>query len=83
MQLSQNGYWAILRKELRVLGTWNSHYGDVPKNEWRIALEHMASGALEVKPLISHRVGLEGLYDALVMVRDRTEFSNKVLYVNK
>lgn len=81
MRLSQKGYWAILRKELRVSGTWNSVYGVPPKDEWRLALDAMASGRLDVKALISHRVGLEGLPEALVMMRDRKVFFSKVMYV--
>lgn len=81
MRLSQQGYWAILRKELTVRGTWNSRYGVPPKDEWALAMDAIASGRLEVKPLITHRVPLEDLEDALVMMRDRGEFFNKVMYV--
>jgi L-iditol 2-dehydrogenase len=83
MKLSQNGYWAILRKELRVSGTWNSVYCDFPRNEWRLALDGMASGGIDVKPLITHRVGLDGVYGALTMMRDRSEFHNKVMFVDE
>jgi L-iditol 2-dehydrogenase len=82
MKLSQEGYWAILRKELKVFGTWNSVYGVPPRDEWRLALDFMATGRLDLKPLITHRVALEGLLDALVLVRDRLAFSNKVMYVD-
>jgi L-iditol 2-dehydrogenase len=89
MTLSQDGYWAILRKQLTVTGTWNSTYGPpgedrhygMPRNEWRMALDYMASGQLDVKPLISHRVGLDELPQALAMLRDRAAFANKVMYV--
>lgn len=81
MTLSQQSYWAILRNELRVVGTWNSVYAGMPKDEWRLALEFMASGQLDVAPLISHRVALEDLSDALTMMRDGTEFFSKVMYV--
>lgn len=82
MRLSQDGYWAILRKELQVRGTWNSSYGVPPRDEWRLSLAYMASGRLDVEPLISHRVALDGLWDSLVMMRDRAAFSSKVMYVN-
>ena len=81
MKLSQKAYWAILRNELRLHGTWNSSYCRLPKNEWQLALDHMASGRLDVLPLVTHRVGLDSLADALVLMRDRLEFSNKILYV--
>ena len=81
MKLSQEAYWAIMRRELTVYGTWNSSYCGLPKNEWRLALDSMASGQLDVKPLITHRVSIEELPDALVMMRDRTEFFNKVMCI--
>jgi L-iditol 2-dehydrogenase len=82
MPLSQDDYWAILRKELTVRGTWNSVYGDTDRNEWTLALNAMASGKLDVRPLITHRVSLEGLPDALLMLRDREEFACKVMCVD-
>lgn len=83
MTLSQEAYWAVLRNELTVRGTWNSSYSPLPHNEWRLALDYMADGRLDVKPLITHRVTLEGLWDALLMIRDHKSFSNKVMYVNQ
>ena len=81
MKLSQKAYWSIMRHELQVLGTWNSSYSGLPKNEWQLSLDFMASGRLEVEGLISHRVGLEGLKDAMAMMRGRTEFFNKVMCI--
>lgn len=82
MQISQKAYWAILRNELEVRGTWNSVYAGLPKNEWALALESMAAGRIGVKPLITHRVSLSELPEALVMLRDRAAFANKVMLVN-
>lgn len=82
MTLSQEAYWAVLRKELQVTGTWNSAYAEVPRNEWRMALEYMEQGRIEVRRLITHRPRLETLPDHLVMLRDRREFAAKVMLVN-
>lgn len=82
MKLSQDGYWAMMRKELRVHGTWNSAFADLPRNEWKLALDYMADGRLPVGKLITHRTGLDGLFEHLVMLRDRKAFSNKVMCVN-
>ena len=81
MSLSQQSYWAILRQELEVFGTWNSCYAGMPRNEWRLALDTMASGKLNLAPLITHRTGLDGLPSHLEMMRDGAEFSNKVMCV--
>ncbi len=82
MRLSQKAYWAILRNELAVLGTWNSAYGGLPRNEWRLALDAMASGALNVEALVTHRVSLEELPAAMAAMRDRKIAVSKLMVVN-
>ena len=70
----------LMRREVELLGTWNSGfsvYGD--DDDWRTTLEAVASGALELKPLITHKVPLSGGIAALEMMRDQSEFFTKVL----
>ncbi|MDZ4858517.1 MAG: galactitol-1-phosphate 5-dehydrogenase [Candidatus Hydrogenedentes bacterium] len=84
IHLAKQNYWAILRKQLRVVGSWNSSFNpDGPDDDWKQSLEYMANGKLDVKPLITHRVGLPQLLDAMTMIRDRAAFSNKVMFVNE
>lgn len=79
MTLSQKAYWELLRKQLNLCGTWNSSYSDIPLNDWKQSIQSMAQGKLSVKPFITHRLTLEQCPEALVMMRDRTEFFNKVM----
>lgn len=81
MHLSQKAYWDILRKELTVTGTWNSSYAPLPKSDWKAAMDAMASKALDVSPFITHRLPLEKGAEAFAMLRDKSEFSNKVMFV--
>lgn len=78
--LSQKGYWHILRKELRLTGTWNSSYAE-RDNDWRESLAAMAEGRIDVRPLISHRYPLEEAMTALTMMKDKTESYHKVMLV--
>ena len=82
MPLSQADYWAVMRKEVTVLGTWNSVYKGYPKNEWQLVLDALATGTVDVTPLISHRCNLDELMTHMELMRDRSAFSNKILYVN-
>ncbi|WP_206105450.1 galactitol-1-phosphate 5-dehydrogenase [Paenibacillus thalictri] len=82
MTLSQKGYWEILRKSLTIIGTWNSYYANTPLNEWRLVLDCISSGKLRLMPLITHRVSIEGIGDALRMLRDRSEHVIKAMYVS-
>jgi len=70
----------LMRREVELLGTWNSGfsvYGD--DDDWRTTLEAIASGTLELKPLITHKVPLNEGIAALEMMRDQSEFFTKVL----
>ena len=83
MKLSQKAYWELLRKQLKIVGTWNSSYVDLPKNDWKLSIEAMQSGKLDVKPFITHKIGLEEWEPVLEMMRDRSGFFNKVMFVLK
>lgn len=79
----QNTYWQILRKQLSIYGTWNSSYNNTPKSDWNIVVDAMASGAIKVKPLITHRFTLENMDQGLEIMRDGKEFYSKIMVINE
>ena len=81
MKLSQKGYWELLRKQLKIVGTWNSSFVSIPKNDWKLSLRAMETGKINVKPFITHRFPLDKGAEALEMMRDKKEFYNKVMFV--
>lgn len=83
MTLSQEGYWEILRKQLKVIGTWNSSYVSIPKNDWKLAIRAMEKGQMDMKQFITHKVPLTDGIKPFKMMRDKKEFFNKVMYVMK
>lgn len=82
MMLPQDVYWTILRREMRLVGTWNSQFASSAADEWHTVLDAMATKCLDVTPLISHRIGLGDLPKMLMGMRDRTVATHKVLVVN-
>lgn len=76
--MSQNTYWHILRKELKVAGTWNSSFNDT-ENDWKESIRAMAEGKLQVKPLITHTYPLSQCNEAFEMMKAKKEFYNKVI----
>lgn len=69
-----------MRRELTLYGTWNSDFsatGD--RDDWRDAVAGASAGAIQLDPLITHRVGLEDSIEALEMMRSGREFFEKVL----
>jgi L-iditol 2-dehydrogenase len=82
MPLSQKVYWEILRKQLTLTGTWNSSYND-RQNDWADTLREISAGHLNLQPLITHRFDLAECGSAFDIMRSRTEFFSKIMFVNK
>lgn len=76
--LSQSTYWHILRKELTVYGTWNSSYNH-KQNDWIESLQAMSEKKVDVIELVTHVYDLSECVKAFEMMRNRTEFFNKVM----
>ncbi|WP_369018175.1 galactitol-1-phosphate 5-dehydrogenase [Thermatribacter velox] len=72
---------ALLRKEVRLVGAWNSVFSPLPVNEWELSLHFMARGGLRCKPLISHRFSLDEAPEVFQRIWARSEFFNKVLFI--
>jgi L-iditol 2-dehydrogenase len=78
--LSQGLISQLMRREVQIVGTWNSEYSCAGNHhDWGDALSAMASRQLDLLPLITHRVTLGNSIAALEMMRDRSEFFSKVL----
>lgn len=70
----------LMRREVTLLGTWNSDYSTAGNDDdWRAVLQAMASGQLSLAPLITHKVPLADGIDMLHKMRDKREFYAKVL----
>lgn len=70
----------LMRREVTLYGTWNSAYSAAGNDDdWRAALDAMATGALTLEPLISHRVPLEEAAATLQAMQERRGFFSKVL----
>lgn len=78
ISLKREEYWHILRKELKIFGTWNSSYSET-ENDWRESLSAMSKGEIDVKPLITHRYPLSECNDAFEMMNSKQEFYVKVI----
>lgn len=69
-----------MRREIDLVGTWNSDYSPTGNDDdWHAVLAAMAAKRLDLLPLITHRVPLGRAFDALKMMRDGGQFFSKVL----
>ena len=71
--ISQAVYWKILRKQLKISGTWNSSYDGTNPSDWTEVVDALASKAIEADSLISHRFSQDNLMQGLELMRETTK----------
>jgi len=82
IDLERDVYWKLLRKELTLKGSWNSEVSDI-QNNWITTLECMKNKKLQVGKLITHTFKLRDYQKAFEVLRNKDEFSVKVMLVNE
>jgi L-iditol 2-dehydrogenase len=81
MKLSRDVYWKLLRRQVRITGTWNSSYTQEDGDDWHTVLSCCADGRLKLRELITHRLPFDELSRGLHIMRDRTEYHNKIMII--
>ena len=77
----QNTYWRILRKQLKIVGTWNSSYDGMNQSDWTEVVEALTKKEVNVEPLISHCFNQIELMEGLILMRDNKEPYCKVMTI--
>lgn len=81
INISQIVYWKILRKQIRIVGTWNSAYDGVNKSDWTEVVSALSSKEIEAVSLITHRFDQNSLMKGLELMRQHKEAYCKVMTI--
>lgn len=81
MVLQKAVYWKILRRQLTVLGTWNSSFTHSMEDDWHYVMERLQYHRIRPEELVTHRFPLERLSDGLILMRDKSEESGKIMII--
>ncbi len=79
MQISKKDWWIILRRQLRITGTWNSSYTQSEDDDWHYVLKRLKDGRIDPEALITHRFSFADLSRGFELMRDRSEEFIKVM----
>lgn len=79
MEMPKSIYWRILRKQLKVVGTWNSSFTHTESDDWHYVLESLSDESIHPEKLISHHLSFEELERGLAIMRDKSEDYTKVM----
>jgi L-iditol 2-dehydrogenase len=79
-------YWKILRRQLRISGSWNSSFlgfsdKDAAQDDWNRVLSLVSEKKIHPEKLISHVLDFSGLPEGLELMRNRTMPSTKVMLI--
>lgn len=81
MVFQKDVYWKILRNQLTVLGTWNSSFTHNMEDDWHYVMERLQNHRVRPEELVTHRFPLERLSDGLVLMRDKSEETSKIMII--
>ncbi len=77
--LDEGDFSSILRKELKIYGTWNSSIAPSDNNDWKTVLQFIGK-EIDVKPLISHKPMLSEGSDIFQKFFEDSSCFNKVIF---
>lgn len=83
IEIDKNSYWKILRKQIRLTGTWNSSFSHSKEDDWNMVLQECANGNLHLKELITHELAFDQLHNGLEIMKKKSEYRNKVMICKK
>lgn len=77
--LPQNIYWRILRKQLKLIGTWNSVFDGTNMSEWLAVRDAVEQKTVNAKALITHRFSQDELKKGLDIMKNHLEPYCKIM----
>lgn len=82
ISLQKQVYWKWLRKQVQIVGTWNSSYG-VKNSDWDIIVKLLSEKKLSLSSLITQRLPMKDLMDGIKMMASGNVYTNKVMIINE
>lgn len=79
LKLSAKNVDDIMRRQLKVMGSWNSFTAPYPGSDWFKTLELLKEKKIDAKPIISHRLSLDEIPNMFKEIDKGGLFFNKVL----
>ena len=79
MDISKNLYWKILRKQLKISGTWNSSYTGEVSDDWHYVLNKLERKEIVPERFITHEYSIDDIQTGMKIMRDKTQEYVKVM----
>lgn len=80
LTLSKEAVEAILRRQLSIIGSWNSFSKPFPGREWTDAVKLMSEGKLSAKEIITHKLELKDVPATFKKIDEEGFYFNKIMF---
>lgn len=80
LTLSKKAVESILRKQLSIIGSWNSFSNPFPGAEWTEAVRLMSEGKLSAREIITHKLELEDVPEVFKKIDEEKFYFNKIMF---
>ncbi len=81
LQLSEQAVDKIMRRQISVIGSWNSFSHPFPGWEWTEAMKLMGQGKIDYEAVITHKLPLEEVPAIFEQIYNGGLFFNKILFL--
>lgn len=81
LQLSEKAVDNIMRRQISLIGSWNSFSKPFPGWEWTQGVKMMKEGKVNCDPIVTHRLPLDEAPAIFKKLREENFFFNKILFL--
>ena len=79
MYISKDLYWKILRKQLKISGTWNSSYTGEASDDWHYVLNKLEKVQINPEMFITHEYTIKDIQTGMKIMRNKTQEYVKIM----
>ena len=73
MNIPKKTYWNILRKQLNLIGTWNSSFTHDINDDWHYVIDKLKNGEINPEKMITHSYDFDGLINGFEIMREKIQ----------
>jgi L-iditol 2-dehydrogenase len=83
VELKKDVYWQILRKQIKLTGSWNSSFTGDENDDWHYAMKAVMKMTVNPENLITHTFSMDELKKGFGIMHDKTEDYVKIMGVQE
>ncbi len=79
VSLAKDVYWKILRRQLTLMGTWNSSFTHESTDDWHVVLDLLQGKKIQPERLITQKYPMQQFCRGMERIKDKAEDCVKIM----